>query len=263
MNGNKRVIRPWIGLHRFFLDPSRIADGEIGFDEAASHQIAKVLRLRSGQQVVVLDDTGWEYRVELATVHASEATGRVLESRVSNGEPDVQITLYPALLKSQKFELAIQKSVELGVSRFVPVSCERTVVSVREPGREQSKLERWRRIIREAAEQAERGLLPPLEPPHSFGDACDRVSGPAIILWEQETDASLKQVLLTLQDRYGDLACLSVFVGPEGGYTEAEYSHAAARGIVPVTLGPRVLRAETAAMAVVAAVMYHLGELGG
>ena len=209
----------------------------------------------------MLDNSGWQYLVELTTVHSSETTGRVLDSTISNGEPRAQITLYQALLKAQKFELAIQKSVELGVSRIVPVSCDRSVVAVRGPDKEHAKVERWRRIIRESSEQSERGILPDLEPPCSFNNACNSVSGPALILWEHETERGLERGLHELRERHGDLDRLSLFVGPEGGYTQTEAAHAAASNILPVTLGPRVLRAETAGMAAIAAVMFHLDEL--
>ncbi len=219
-----------------------------------------MLRLRPDKQVVVLDDTGSQHLVELVKVHSSETTGRVLESAASAGEPRVKITLYQALLKSQRFELAIQKCVELGVSGFVPVACERSVASVRNPGREHSKLERWRRIILEAAEQSERGRLPGLSTPRSFKDACGGASGPSIILWENERRTGLGRGLRELRQRHGDLDALSVFIGPEGGYTEAEVKYAAASGVLPVSLGPRVLRAETAGIAAVAAAMFQLGE---
>ena len=221
-----------------------------------------MLRHRPGQQVVALDDTGSQHLVELVHVHPSETTGRVLESAISTGEPRVKVALYQALLKSQKFELAIQKCVELGVSHFIPVSCERSVVAVRDSGKSRKKLERWRRIILEAAEQSERGRLPSLTSPCSFKDACDSASGPALILWEHESKSGLERGLRELRKRHGDLDSMSVFVGPEGGYTESEVEYAASRGVLPVSLGPRVLRAETAGMAAVAAIMFHLGEWG-
>ena len=219
-----------------------------------------MLRHRPGQHVVVLDDTGRQHLVQLVRVHSSETTGHVLESADSTGEPRVRITLYQALLKSQKFELALQKCVELGVSQFVPVACERSVAAVRDPSKSRTKQERWRRIILEAAEQSERGRLPRLSTPRSFKQACDGESVPAIVLWEREFETGLERGLSELRQRHGTLGGLSVFVGPEGGYTESEVEYAADTGIVPVSLGPRVLRAETAGMAAVAAIMFHLGE---
>ena len=260
MSAIARTGRRWAGLHRFFLDSSQISDGQVRLDRYAAYQVARVLRHRPGQQVVVLDNTSNQHLVELVKVHTSETTGRVLESAPSTGEPRVAVTLYQALLKSQKFEIALQKGVELGVSRFVPVTCERSIVAVRDHGRERTKLERWRRIILEAAEQSERGRLPGLSDPSPFRDACGSASGPAVILWEHESRTGLERGLRELRERHGGLNSLAVFVGPEGGYTESEVEYAETKDIIPVSLGPRVLRAETAGMAAVAAAMFHLGE---
>ncbi len=260
MNAVAGTGRRWAGLHRFFLDPSLISNGQVRLDRHASYQVAHVLRHRPGQQVVVLDNTGSQHLVELVNVNASETTGRVLESAPSTGEPRLDVTLYQALLKSQKFEFPLQKGVELGVSRFVPVACERSVAAIRDPGKSRTKLERWRRIILEAAEQSERGRLPRLSNPAPFRDACDSVSGPAVILWEHESRTGLERGLRDLRERHGGLNSLAVFVGPEGGFTESEVGYAETKDIIPVSLGPRVLRAETAGMAAVAAAMFHLGE---
>ncbi len=248
-------------MHRFFISPDFIDGDAITFPEDAARQIARVLRSRPGDQVIVLDDTGREHVVTLEAVSASQVTGRVMSKHESAGEPAVALTLYQGVLKADRFEFVLQKGTELGVSRFVPVICERSVS--REAERSNSRTSRWQRIIREAAEQSRRGKLPALEDAIAFREACDRIDSPAIIPWEQESAAGLKSVLRKWQSGGLKISSLGILIGPEGGFSEAEVRYAAERGIAPVTLGRRILRAETAGIAVAVAVMYELGEMGG
>ncbi len=221
-----------------------------------ARQLTRVLRARSGDEIVVLDNSGWEYVVQLERVESKHADGRVKERRRSSGEPSLEVALYQAVLKESKFDFVLQKGTELGVSSFVPVYCARSVPRPR--GR--SKADRWERVVAEAAEQSRRGRLPSIGEPVDFEEACKKVEGPAVIPWEEEASQSLRDVL----DRLGKpMARLSVLTGPEGGFSEDEVGLARSLGIEPVTLGGRILRAETAPLAVVSAVMYSTGELGG
>jgi 16S rRNA (uracil1498-N3)-methyltransferase len=164
--------------------------------------------------------------------------------------------LYQALIKADKFEFVLQKGVELGVTRFWPFNCERCVAGM--PS--ESKLERWRTVIREAAEQSGRALLPALYPPLDFELVCKESPVPGIILWEGEKSRGISTVLKSHAFKKTEL--LRVFVGPEGGFTSAEIELARQRGIVAVGLGKRILRTETAGLAAVSAIMYEKGELG-
>ena len=198
----------------------------------------------------------------LDSVGPKRAEGTVVDKSRGEGEPVVWLTLYQAMLKAEKFEMVLQKGTELGVSVFVPYYCDR---SVRKPGTEKSgeaRLKRWRKIITEAAEQSGRSRLPVLSEPVSFSDACNRVEGFALIPWEEEVQTGLKQALAQRADSQQQLDTVSVFIGPEGGFTPDEVSLAREQGILPVTLGKRILRAETAGIAAVTAIMYEFGELG-
>ncbi len=248
-------------MHRFFVSPDFIDGDAVAFPEDAARQIARVLRARPGEQVIVLDNTGWEYVVTLEVVSASQVLGRVESRRKSEGEPGVALTLYQGILKADRFELVLQKGTELGVSRFVPIICERSVS--RESERSNSRTSRWQRIIKEAAEQSRRGRLPALDDAIPFREACDGIEGPAIIPWEQKSAAGLKSLLRKWREAGRKISSLGILIGPEGGFSDAEVSYAAERGIAPVTLGKRILRAETAGIAVAAAVIYELGEMGG
>ena len=232
--------------------------------EQVSRQLRRVLRARPGDEIVLLDDSGLEFGAVVEILETGEARARVTSQSKSVGEPKVLITLYQALLKTDRFELVLQKCTELGVSRFVPMNCGRSVPRAQAEG--SSRYERWRRIVREAAEQSGRGRIPIVEGPLEFVRACEGAESPALIPWEGERELGLRQALGALRSiaaNPGDRGNLSLFIGPEGGFTEDEVRLARTQGITSVTLGKRILRAETAGIATVAAAMYELEELGG
>ena len=248
-------------MHRFFIPPDHLREDSVTLPQAASRQLSRVLRARAGEQIILLDDTGWEYLVTLTQVAPEAATGKVVERRLSAGEPGIRITLYQALLKADRFEFVLQKGTELGVRSFVPVLCTRSVPRPN-AGASGGRLARWRRIVTEAAEQSRRGRIPVVIEPVPFQEAIDGVDGPSLIPWEREEVTGLRSALRRIGSGAGDPERLSVFVGPEGGFTQAEIDGARERGITPVSLGPRILRAETAGLAAVSAALYELGELG-
>ena len=247
------------GMHRFFVPPTLIEAGRVTLKADASRQLARVLRARAGDCIIALDDSGYEYTVTLDSVTAQRSTGVITDRYIGEGEPPISITLYQGLMKSDRFEYVLQKGTELGISRFVPIISKRTVArNVVSPNR----LTRWGKIIREAAEQAGRCRLPVLEETLSFSKACHRISKPAIIGWESERDTGIRATLLRLKAEIEDTQAISVVIGSEGGLEESEVEYALSRGITPVSLGRRILRAETAGIIAAAAVLYEMGEMG-
>ncbi|MBL7200309.1 MAG: 16S rRNA (uracil(1498)-N(3))-methyltransferase [Anaerolineae bacterium] len=247
-------------MHRFFVPPESISQGLVTFDAALAHQLRNVLRMRPGEQVTALDDSGWEYLVELTSLEPDRALGCVCGQNPSQGEPRLRLTLYQSMLKGDRFEWVLQKGTELGVSAFVPVLSRRSVV--RDAGRMEKRRPRWERILREAAEQSRRGRLPQLAVPVSFDAACResvRVHDLSLIPWEDAGTGSLLDALRALDAPPKSVALL---IGPEGGFEREEVMLARRQEIGVVTLGPRILRAETAALASVAIVMSELGEMG-
>ena len=247
-------------MHRFFVPADAIADGRARLEGNVARQIRTVLRMSPGDEIVLLDDSGREYTTRIADVGRDTVDTVVLATCEGHGEPHLKVSLYQGVLKGEKFEWVLQKATELGVSAFTPVVCARTVPRLDE-GWVRDRSARHIRIITEAAEQSGRCLLPELRPPMSFANACDRASDSgalSIIPWERETSTGLRSVL-----ERSALEAVNVFVGPEGGLEETEVEYARSRGILPVSLGDRLLRAETAAIAVVAALLYRAGELGG
>ena len=245
-------------MHRFFVSPDCIDGQDVRLPDNVARQLSRVLRLKPGDRIIALDDSGWEYVVTLTAVDSNAAWGVVTDKQVSTGEPDVRLVLYQGMLKSDRFEFVLQKGTELGVSAFVPVSCARSVAK----GDSASRSVRWRKIITEAAEQSGRGRIPILKKPSEFFDACDAYGGLAIIPWEEEGGTGLRSVLKRWKADDLGISSVSIFIGPEGGFTREEVEYARSKGIVAVSLGKRILRAETAGIATAAAVLYELGELG-
>ena len=269
-------------MHRFFITPDQRRGQIVRFDDAQTHQMRRVLRLRPGDRVLALDGQGWQYEVALEEVSNSRVTGLVAAQAAATGEPRVRLTLFQSLLQRDKFEWVLQKGTEIGVTAFAPVITRRSLV--RDAGDVgENKLERWRRIIKEAAEQSGRGKLPTIGPAVPLAVALSGLFSPpeqegsgslplrgrvrekefvtpatrALIAWEGEPERTLRQAL----GETNGLTDVALFIGPEGGYEAAEVEAAAAHGAIPITLGRRVLRTETAAVVGAALVLYELGEM--
>jgi 16S rRNA (uracil1498-N3)-methyltransferase len=246
-------------VHRFFIPPDQIASGRVCLAGETARQIHSVLRLHTGAHILVLDDSGLEYLVELETVERSSALGRVLESQPCPAEPQTRLTIYLGLTQREKFEHALQKCTEAGAAGFVPVITSRTLVQ--NPAEATRKLPRWRQIVQEGAEQSGRGRLPFVHPPLHWKEALQHAATRhtrSFLLWEGEHTTSLKTALAETQPG----STLAALIGPEGGLSEAEAAVAVQAGCVPVSLGRRILRMETAALAATLLILYQLGEMG-
>jgi 16S rRNA (uracil1498-N3)-methyltransferase len=238
--------------HRFYIPPERISGGRIQFTDEQRKQLRNVLRLGPGDVVRVFDGSGREFTVRLESLDGG-AAGVVFEASTPDTEPRVRLTLVQGLPKGEKLELVLQKCTEIGVSEFLIADTARSVPRIsadRFPGR----LERWRSVVREAAEQSGRVRLPSVEGIVSFKQAVERVAsyGSALIAWEEERGRALMDLLPEL-DPHQDVAIL---IGPEGGFTTEEVNLAVQAGITPVSLGRRILRTETAAIVAGALIIY-------
>lgn len=245
-------------MHRFYVPPAAIARGEVSIQGESARQIGRVLRMQPGDTVSVFDGSGDEYILRLTSLQRDEARGAIIERRHGTTEPAAQVTMYLALLnKPGKLEWAFQKCTEIGAAAFVPLLTARTVAGPPAP----SRYERWSRIIQEAAEQSGRTTLPALDPALPFAQALTQAAASSTaIIPTLHAKVSLARALQPVAGRPG--ANMSIFIGPEGGFTPDEITDAAAAGVVPVTLGPRTLRAETAAPVALALALHALGEMG-
>lgn len=253
-------------MHRFFIEPreqpSAAQPGStLVLPERLAHQVHTVLHLAPGEQLVLLDNSGSELLCTILKSERKRVEVQVQEQRPGKPESSVHIVLCQGLLKSARFEWILEKGTELGVSTFAPILCRRSASGLEDAG--PAKLQRWQRIIQEATEQCGRARLPTLLPIRPLPEALKTLSPDALALmpWEEEQSLSLHTVLQEvrshLQPSTGQLTVI-VFIGPEGGLQSDEVQLAQHHGVHAVTLGPRILRAETAALASVANVMYEL-----
>ena len=247
-------------MHRFFVSSSVITSETVRLGGDVAHQIGRVLRMRPGDEIALFHGDGYEYRVRLTGIGKDEATGTVIGRDYGRAEPAIGVDMYLSLLnKPDKYEWALQKCTELGAATFVPIVAERCVPSPPEKGRR----ERWERIIREATEQSGRCVVPQIAHKLSFHEAVtieeERQSNECThlaLVPVPGADLSLRDALQEAQRT----RTVSIFIGPEGGFSDDELQAADKMGLLLVNMGPRVLRAETAAVAALAGVMYELDD---
>jgi 16S rRNA (uracil1498-N3)-methyltransferase len=235
-----------------------------------AHRLGRVLRLRRGDHIVLTEGGPREYEVQITAISPHALTGTVVSERRPPPEPEVEIALYQSLIRANRFDLALEKGTEIGVARFVPLvtarslSQENTDARGAEPSA--TRADRWRRLITEAAEQCGRGRLPAVEQPRQFEEALSTAPGIKLLPWEGAADTtagrgripSVSAFLASLPERPRRV---SVFVGPEGGFEPDEVELARSAGCAVVSLGPRVLRSETAGIVACTLVLAALGEL--
>lgn len=255
-------------MQRYFVPPAAIQGRTVILEGDDAFHLAKVMRMRPGDKFIVCDGTGREAEAVLTDVTPARAAAEMETPRPSAGEPAWTVVIAQSLPKGDKMELVIQKGTELGAAGFVPFRSERAIV--RYDGKQEAKrLERWRKIVKEAAEQAHRGRLPDVAEVTSwqqllasFGEYDD-----VYFCYEKqggEPSAGLRtRIRETMSRKPKERLKLLVVVGPEGGFTEQEAAEAEAAGARPAGLGARILRTETAALAALSCLMYESGEMGG
>lgn len=242
---------------RFLVSPEALRDAEVTFSPAQARQLSAVLRLRAGDPVAVFDGAGREWTARLTLVTPRRATGRLLEEEPGEAPPRLRLTLAQVVPRGAAMDLIVAKATELGVARIVPLEAARSVR--RRAASAQSA--RWRRIMAEASEQCGRRSVPDLAEPCSLGDllqrhprdepllACDKSAGAVPLVGACHTLAAAP--------------ALTVLVGGEGGLSAEEVDRVRLRGGRLVSLGPRLLRAETAALAALIVLQACVGDWAG
>ena len=279
-------------MHRFFVSPELLQETNIDvpLPKELAHQVRDVIRLDIGEQLLLLDSSGDEILATVAKTNKTTVEVHLLERRPGKSEPAIRIILCQGLLKSTRFEWILEKGTELGVSVVSPIIFRRSMAGLQATG--SSKFQRWQRIIQEAAEQCGRSRLPKLLPIRSLMDTLKDITPGtlAIMPWEEEHTHTLQHALQSFTHSHGNVgATLAVahlpqatldspdnvgathevarlvqprtivlFIGPEGGLMAEEVALAQRHDVQVVTLGERILRAETAAIVTVANVMYEL-----
>jgi 16S rRNA (uracil1498-N3)-methyltransferase len=218
-----------------------------------------------GDQVRVFDGQGREYLTTIREIKDQRVLvaieGEPDPGSIVNREPPLELILCQSIPKGDKMELIIQKGTELGASRFIPLMTERTIVRL-ETGRAENRQQRWQKVAVEAARQCRRSVVPRVEGVSSLAQVLNSIPAGSLglIPWEDEFTCAMKDVLRKEPAVPG---AVWVFIGPEGGFSEEEIAKARQAGVIPVSLGPRILRTETAGLAVLTMLLYEWGDLGG
>ena len=245
-------------MHRFFAEPGQIGEKEIVITGADVNHIRNVLRMRADEEVLIADGQGAEYRCKLTDLGENEVRAQILWKLDGNAELASAVTLFQGLPKSDKMDLIVQKCVELGVDRIVPVSTKRAVVKL-DAKKEQTRLKRWNTISESAAKQSGRGVIPEVSGVMSFEKALEEAKKLEVLLIPYERAEHMAETRRVMGEiRPGQ--SVGIFIGPEGGFEESEVEEAVAAGAQAITLGRRILRTETAGLAVMAMLGYLLEE---
>ena len=224
-----------------------------------AHHMIRVLRMGKGDALFLLDGRGGRFLAEIESVSGDAVKIQIKKTLDHGKAPALEITLCQGVIKSASMDYLIQKTSELGVTRILPFFSSRCVVQLN-GARQQKKTDRWREIARNAAKQCHRDIPARIGPPASFDRqlaSLGETPGLKVILWEGERSRDLKGLLRENQPSEG----FTGVVGPEGGFTTEEISRARHAGYIPVSMGHRILRAETAALVLVALVQYEWGDL--
>lgn len=245
-------------MNRFFVSPEQIKNENIFIKGADVKHIKDVLRLKVKDKIEVLCN-GMVYLAIISDIQNKEVVLDIIETKEGENEPPIDIYLYQGLPKSSKMDLIIQKATEIGVKEIYPVITSRTVVKIKNKKKEENKINRWNKICVEAAKQSKRDLLPKVKNILKFNEMIELLEGQQKILvpYEGEEKVGLKNVL---KDNCSE--GIHLIIGPEGGFEIEEINKLKNIGGNIVSLGPRILRTETAGLAVLSILMYELGDMG-
>jgi 16S rRNA (uracil1498-N3)-methyltransferase len=245
-------------MSTFFVDPGAITPPTIRLAGDLLHHLRDSLRLHPGDSLTLNDGCGTRYRVEVTHVASQAIDSRIIEQQTDQTRKTSPIVLGQALIKGDKMDWVIQKATELGVHTIVPIHSTHSVVKPR-PERLDHQRSRWERIARDAAQQSERWTIPTVADPADLAQICRQYASASVkgMLAERSSGSSLATMPLP-QDHQDPIILL---VGPEGGWAPDEQRLAAEQGFRPLTLGPRILRAETAAIAALSILQSRLDEM--
>ncbi|MEK6589423.1 MAG: 16S rRNA (uracil(1498)-N(3))-methyltransferase [Nitrospinota bacterium] len=250
-------------MHRFFVNRDSIVNDHVKITGDDAEQMRKVLRIKGGEEVVVLDGLGWEYRVLLKEVKRGYTTGEVKFKDFKVEDSKIKIILGQGIPKGDKMDFIIQKATELGVHEIVPLVLERCVVKIEGVPTQSvgTRIKRWRRIAKESAEQSLRRFIPLINDICGLKEFCDKYKDMdfKMVFYEGEKKRGLKNLL----NEKGEVKSISVIVGPEGGLSKEEIEIANSYGFVSAGLGQRILRTDTVALTILSIVQFLYGDLGG
>lgn len=242
----------------FFVSPNSVTLPTIRITGDLLHHLRDSLRLHQGTVLTLNDGCGNRYRAEVTQITAQAIDSRILDQQTEPTRNTSPIVLGQGLIKGDKMDWVMQKATELGVETLVPIHCAHSVVKLNQERLEHQR-SRWERIVRDAAQQSERWTIPTIADPLELAQICQLYASAPLkaILTERSSGPSLATIPL-LHDQQQPIILL---VGPEGGWAETEQRIAQEQGFLSLTLGPRILRAETAAIAALSILQARLDEL--
>jgi len=245
-------------MSRFYVPTPQIEKGMLRIEGNEVKHIRRVLRLKAGDEIIVFDSLGKEYEGTIIEETTSSVVIKIQNIFLSKRDSPLDVTLAQSLLKGEKMDYLIQKATELGVKEIIPFFSSRSVPLLEKSGR-LKRHHRWGRIAIEASKQCGRGVVPKIEPLQDYSEML-QIASPGslrLILWERE-GGQLKEVL----ERPKEKTRIFFIIGPEGGFSQEEVEEAKRAGFIPVTLGRRILRAETASLCLLSILQYEQGDIG-
>lgn len=246
-------------MARFFVSPGQIGPASVSIFDGDVNHIRKVLRMKEGDELTVSDGDGTDYFCRIRSISEEVVVCDIVDSWTSYVELPVKLYLFQGLPKADKMELIIQKAVELGAYEIVPVAMSRSIVKLDEK-KAGKKTARWQGISESGAKQSGRAIIPEVKSPMSYKNALEYAKTLAAIIvpYEKADGIEVSRELISKLCSDENIKSIGIFIGPEGGFAEKEIEQALDAGATPITLGRRILRTETAGLAVLSILMYQL-----
>lgn len=246
-------------MNRFYVENNQVRENKIYITGSDVNHIKNVLRMKIGEKIIISNGQGKDFYCIIEDECNDEVVADIIEARDSDTELKGKLYLFQGLPKKDKMELIIQKAVELGAYEVIPVMTKRTVVKLEDKKKEAKKLERWQAIMNSAAKQSGRGIIPKITETMTFKEALKYASALDcnVIPFENADDINKTREII------GNIKSddsVGIFIGPEGGFEDSEISLAFENSVTPITLGKRILRTETAGLAILSLLMLQMEE---
>ncbi len=245
-------------MHHFFVNPEQIDDEHVCINGSDVNHIKNVLRMKVQDEILVSNGQDRDYYCQIESISEDEIKARIMDVDFEGTELPCELYLFQGLPKADKMEMIIQKAVELGVKEIIPVATKRCVVKL-DDKKQESKIKRWQGISESAAKQSRRMIIPKVTNVMPFKEAIKYASNMelAVIPYENYKDMKETGKILSQVEKKSKIA---IFIGPEGGFEENEIDFAMENGVRPICLGKRILRTETAGLAILSVLMFRIEE---
>ncbi len=246
-------------MNRFFVEENQIVDDLIKIVGEDVKHIKNVLRLKEGREIEIISK-GYKYLSIIEEINSNNIICKIIKKSIGENEAPIDIYLYQGIAKNNNMDIVIQKATEIGVKKIFPLETDRTVVVLKEEKKKEARIKRWNQIALEAAKQSKRDIVPVVEDIIKFSKLSEKLKDEKYIImpYELEDNKYLKEAL----SGFGNDSPIHIIIGPEGGFTEEEVDSIIKIGGNAITLGPRILRTETAGVIASSLVLYEFGDLG-